>query len=155
VPDYLLSKPTIYARNTEPDFSLPGMMRYKIANQRTDYDHVGKNNPNPYKGKIILLVDERTQSAAEWACMTLKTSANTTVIGKQTAGADGDVTGIVLLGGYSIFFSGLGIYYPDGRETQRIGIHVDIPVDYTIEDIIHKNDPVLKRAMEYINAQNP
>lgn len=150
--NYLLSKPTVYARQTGPDFRVPGMMIYKIANAGTDYDHVGKNNPNPYKGKVILLVDERTQSAAEWACMTLQTAPHVTVIGRQTAGADGNVTGITLLGGYQIFFSGLGIYYPDGTETQRTGIHIDIPVEYTIEDIINKNDPVLKRSLEYINS---
>lgn len=152
-PQYLLGEPKIYSRLTRPNFSLPGTFRYEIANKGTSYSQVGKSNPNFYKGKIILLVDNRTQSAAEWACMTLKTAAKVTVIGSQTAGADGNVTRTVLPGGYRINFSGLGIYYPDGSETQRIGIHVDIPVSYTINDMIDGTDPLLKRALKFINSE--
>jgi len=150
-PEYLLAEPKIYSRLTRPNFSLPGTFKFEIANKGTAYSQVGKSNPNFYQGKIILLVDSRTQSAAEWACMTLKTAENVTVIGSQTAGADGNVTRTVLPGGYRINFSGLGIYYPNGYETQRIGIHVDIPVSYTINDVINKTDPLLKRALEFIN----
>lgn len=150
VPGYLLDKPALYARNTQPDFRLPGMMHYVNSNEGTPYDSVGKENPSAYRGKIILLVDERTQSAGEWACMSLQTSSRVTIIGSQTAGADGDVTYMTLLGGYNLFFSGLGIYYPDGRQTQRVGIKVDIPVQYTLADVINKEDPVLKRALKFI-----
>lgn len=150
VPQYLLKEPKIYSMLTRPDFSLPGTFKYEVANKGTNYSQVGKLNPEPYKGKIILLVDSRTQSAAEWACMTLKTATNVTVIGNQTAGADGNVTRTILPGGYRVNFSGLGIYYPDGSETQRLGIHVDIPVSYSISDIIYKRDPLLKRALEFI-----
>lgn len=149
VPQYLLNEPQFYSRLTRPDFKLPGTFIDEVANIGTTYAQVGKHNPNPYKGKIILLVDNRTQSAAEWACMTLKTAANVTVIGHQTAGADGNVTRTVLPGGYRINFSGLGIYYPDGTETQRVGIKVDIPVDYTVSDLMNKHDPILKKALEF------
>ncbi|WP_379092353.1 S41 family peptidase [Pedobacter sp. UC225_65] len=141
VPEYLLKAPQYYSRLTRPDFSLPGTFIYEVANKETAYAQVGKHNPNPYKGKIILLVDNRTQSAAEWACMTLKTADNVTVIGDQTAGADGNVTRTILPGGYRINFSGLGIYYPNGTETQRIGIKVDVPVTYTVLDIVNQQDP--------------
>ncbi|WP_344767695.1 S41 family peptidase [Pedobacter ginsengiterrae] len=151
IPQYLLGERKMYSRLTRPNFNLPGTFKYEVANKGTAYSEVGKLNPNFYKGKIILLVDSRTQSAAEWACMTLKTAANVTVIGNQTAGADGNVTRTVLPGGYRINFSGLGIYYPDGSETQRIGIHIDIPVSYTINDVINKTDPLLKTALEFIN----
>ena len=148
LPEYFLSHPEIYARNTHPDYSLPGRFKYKIANNETNYSMVGKVNTNPYQGKIILLVDHRTQSAAEWACMALLTADRTIVIGNQTAGADGNVTRTKLPGNYNINFSGLGIYFPDGTETQRRGIPIDIKVKYTLQDIIHKNDPVLNKAIE-------
>jgi hypothetical protein len=150
IPNYLLNKPTLYARNTSPNFDLPGMMKYQVANTGASYERVGKENPKPYQGRIILLVDDRTQSSAEWACLTLMTYSKVTVIGSQTAGADGNVTRTILPGGYKINFSGLGIYFPDGRETQRVGIHIDIHVNYTIQDRVHKNDPVLNKALEFI-----
>lgn len=154
VPQYLLKEPQFYSRLTRPDFSLPGTFIYEVANKGTAYAQVGKLNLNPYKGKVILLVDNRTQSAAEWACMTLKTANNVTVIGSQTAGADGNVTRTILPGGYRINFSGLGIYYPDGAETQRIGIQVDIPIAYTVLDIVNQQDPLLKKALEFIKLKH-
>jgi len=153
VPNYLLSQPQIYARNTYPNYAFPGMFKYKIANDDTNLSRVGKVNPKPYGGKIILLVDHRTQSAAEWACMTLMTAPDVTVIGNQTAGADGNVTRTILPGNYMINFSGLGIYFPNGADTQRKGIPINIEVQYTVKDIIHDHDPVLKRAIEFVNQK--
>ncbi|RBL92397.1 S41 family peptidase [Chitinophaga flava] len=151
VPGHFLSQPEIYARNTYPDFSLPGRFNYMISNEGTAFSQVGRHNQNPYSGKIILLVDSRTQSAAEWACMTLLTSKNVTIIGNQTAGADGNVTRTILPGGYKIAFSGLGIYFPDGTETQRKGIPIDIEVRYTVADAIENRDPLLAKAIEFAN----
>ncbi len=150
IPQYLLTQPKIYAMLTRPDFSHLGAFIYEIANKGTSYATVGKNHSTSYRGKIILLVDERTQSAGEWACMTLQTAVNVTVIGSQTAGADGNVTRTVLPGGYRINFSGLGIYYPDGGETQRKGIKLDIRASYRISDIASGRDPLIEKAMEYI-----
>ena len=49
-----------------------------------------------------------------------------------TAGADGNVSQINLPGGIQTYFSGLGIFYPDGTPTQRIGIVPDIEVKPTL-----------------------
>jgi C-terminal processing protease CtpA/Prc len=47
--------------------------------------------------------------------------------------------------------SGIGIYYPDGTETQRIGIVPDVVVKPTIEGIKKNRDEVLEKAIELIN----
>ena len=46
--------------------------------------------------------------------------------------------------------SGNGIYYPDGRETQRIGIVSDIEVRPTILGLMSGQDEVLNKAIEII-----
>jgi len=153
IPRYLLTQPKIYSMITRPDFSYLGAFIYETANKGTSYTTVGNNQATAYRGKIILLVDERTQSAAEWACMTLQTAENITVIGSQTAGADGNVTRTVLPGGYRINFSGLGIYYPDGNETQRIGIKVNIASSYKISDIATGHDPLVAKALKYLRKK--
>jgi hypothetical protein len=53
-------------------------------------------------------------------------TANVTTIGSQTAGADGNVSTIEFIGGYNVYMSGTGIFYPDKMETQRKGVKVDI-----------------------------
>jgi C-terminal processing protease CtpA/Prc len=103
-----------------------------------------------YTGNIVILCNEQTQSQAEYTIMMFQGATKVTVIGSQTAGADGNVTEVVLPGGYAASFSGLGIYYPDGTPTQRIGIKIDIPVKPTLEAIRNNRDKVLQRAMQYI-----
>jgi C-terminal processing protease CtpA/Prc len=74
---------------------------------------------------------------------------NVIIIGSQTAGADGDVTGIALPGGIKVAFSGHGIHYPDGRPTQGIGIVPDIKISPTVKGIKEGRDEVLERAVEF------
>jgi C-terminal processing protease CtpA/Prc len=82
--------------------------------------------------------------------MALQTAPDVTSIGSQTAGADGNVTTIVFPGSYKVWMTGLGIYYPDGRPTQRVGIVPDIEVKPTIKGITEGRDEVLERAIEFI-----
>ncbi|MBK8829184.1 MAG: hypothetical protein IPO26_21640 [Saprospiraceae bacterium] len=48
--------------------------------------------------------------------------------------------------------SGIGIYYPDGRETQRVGIVPDIEVKPTILGLMSGQDEVLNKAIEIIQG---
>ena len=104
----------------------------------------------PYTGKVVVLVNENSQSQSEYTTMAFQAGVHTTVIGSATAGADGDVSKIDLPGGLVTMISGIGVYYPDGTETQRVGIVPDIEVTPTIEGIKNGKDEVLEAAKTYI-----
>jgi C-terminal processing protease CtpA/Prc len=108
-------------------------------------------NENYYKGKVILLFNEFTQSHAEFTCMALQTAPRATLIGSQTSGADGNISTIYLPGDIKTYFSGIGVYYPDGSETQRIGIVPDIEVKPTIRGLREGRDELMEKALEFIN----
>ena len=82
--------------------------------------------------------------------MALQTAPDATGVGSQTAGADGNVVLLPLPGGMYAYFTGLGVYYPDYRETQRIGIVPDISIRPTIRGIGEGIDEVLERAVAFI-----
>ena len=50
--------------------------------------------------------------------------------------------------------SGIGVYYPDGTATQRIGIVPDIEVKPTIEGIRAGRDELIEKAIEIIERKN-
>jgi carboxyl-terminal processing protease len=128
------------------NMSFPGMYSWAGKN------YCGKeNNKKPYEGKVIVLINEETQSQAEFTCMALKTVPDVVFIGSQTAGADGNVSTITFPGGYKTNISGIGVFYPDGGETQRIGIVPDIVVKPTIAGVRSGKDEILERAIEYAN----
>jgi C-terminal processing protease CtpA/Prc len=119
----------------------------------TDPLVVGKANPDYYKGKVVIIINETTQSSAEYHTMAFKNAPRATVIGSTTAGADGNVSKIVLPGGIETMISGIGVYYPDGKETQRIGIVPDIEVKPTIKGIREGRDELLERAIKIIEEK--
>ena len=104
-----------------------------------------------FKGKIILLVNEKTLSRAEFTAMALQTADNVITVGNQTAGADGDVALFEYLGGYETAMTGVGVLYPDGSETQRVGIKIDIHVKPTIQGLREGRDEILDKAIEIAN----
>jgi len=107
-----------------------------------------------YHGSLVVLVNEDVQSTYEYYTMAFQAGNNTTLIGSPTAGANGNVSEIVLPGGLKTKFSAIGIYYPDGRETQRLGIIPDIEVKQTIQGIREGRDELLEKAIEVIRQQN-
>lgn len=113
--------------------------------------NVGGDNPDGYKGKIVILVNEASQSSSEFHAMAYRALDNAIVLGSTTAGADGNVSPIYLPGGIFTYISGIGVYYPDGGETQRIGIVPDIEVKPTLKGIKEGRDEVLERAVEILN----
>jgi len=141
---YISSRRIPLYKKTVPDLNYPGRYIWKVGN---DYGNVGELI---YKGKVVLLINEFTQSQAEATAMGLRTGDNVTVIGSQSSGADGNICNIEFVGGFETMFSGIGWFYPDGRETQRIGIIPDIEVSQTILGIQQGRDQVLERAIEFL-----
>ena len=135
-----------FARFTKGSITKPGL--FTMASPAI----VGRANKGYFKGKVVILVNEVTQSQAEFTAMAFRTAPNSVVIGSTTAGADGNVSEFQLPGGLNAWFTGIGVYYPDGTETQRVGIVPDIEVKPTIEGIKANRDEVLEKAIELINA---
>lgn len=111
----------------------------------------GKRNDN-YKNKIVIIINELTQSSAEYHTMAFRVAPNAIVLGSTTAGADGNVSTIILPGNIRTLISGIGVYYPDGTETQRVGIIPDLEMKPTIKGIRNGEDELLDKAIEIINT---
>lgn len=140
----LFSEPTPFCNFTIASRSYPGLFQF------TGITMTGKENPNYYKGKKVILINEQAQSAPEFMAMKYKVAPNTIVMGSKSTGADGNYSFIGLPAETGLMFTGLGVYYPDGGETQRIGILPDREVKPTIKGIREGRDEVLEKAIEYI-----
>lgn len=146
--DYFLDKEKPFAKITRPSNTCPG--EFTFFKTMT----VGKNAKVRYECPIILLVNENTQSSAEFNVMAFRTYKKTIVIGSTTAGADGNVTTVCLPGGVLTSFTSLGVYYNDYSETQLIGIIPDISITPSISGIIKGHDEILQKAIEVLEKAN-
>ena len=148
IADPFLSEPKTIDYSTISLPQQPGLFKWK-----SNPNKIGHVSDSAYKGKVIILCDERTQSQGEYSCMVLQIIPGCVTIGSQTAGADGIVTNIPMGNGVTISYSGYGVYYPDETQTQRVGIKIDIPVKKTIEAVKNNKDEILDRALQYIYSK--
>jgi C-terminal processing protease CtpA/Prc len=139
---HLVQGPEPFARLTRPDPSNPGAFVWKNPAVLTPSD------PH-FAGTVVILVDEITQSSAEYHAMAFRAAPDAIVVGSTTAGADGNVSRIPLPGDELAMISGLGVFYPDGTPTQRIGIVPDLVVRPTIAGIRENRDEVLEAGVSH------
>ncbi len=142
---YLLPFETPFVKFSSGNVDYPGYFECKEIVKN------GHSNKEYYKGKVIIIINEITQSQAEYTTMALRTAPNAIVIGSTTAGADGDISAISLPGDIRTVISGLGVFYPDGKPTQRIGIIPNIELKPTIKGIKEGRDELIEKAIEVIN----
>lgn len=147
IANYLKPEATPFVTFTKPDFSYPG--RFRWDGERS----CGKTNPDYYKGKVILLVNEKTQSQGEVTCMCLQTAPNVITIGGQTAGTNSNVTELKILQRYRTSLSAMGVYYPDSRPTQRAGVDRDVEVLPRLASVREGRDLLMEKAMEVVKLE--
>jgi C-terminal processing protease CtpA/Prc len=160
--NYFTSKRKPFARFTTANLNNPGEFNFSHNVSFLDNNAGNRYSSNIFEtprseeyfqGKLVVIVNEETISQAEYTAMAFRAGDNTVIIGSQTQGADGNVSFIPLPGGLKAGISGIGVYYPDGRGTQRIGIVPDIEVKPTIQGIREGRDELLEKAIEIIKNE--
>lgn len=144
---YTMPEKAAFFKASTINKSIPGEFIF------TEDVEVGETNPDYYKGKVIAIINETTQSNGEFSAMAISKAPRATLVGSNTIGADGNITTFTLPGGVTTVMTGLGIYYPDKSQTQRIGIKPDIYVEPTIEGIRDGRDELLEKAIEVIKIE--
>ena len=124
-----------------PDSQRPGEFKYVPGPQ-----HLGSDLY--YKGNVILIVDNQTESFSEYLCMMLQKNPKAITVGTSSSGANGNVHLYEFPGGVMTFLTGLGVldsnYFPmNGR-----GVKIDVPVLFETETILTNVDPYLSKAIE-------
>lgn len=142
---HLLNEKKDFVKFTSGNIKTPGLFTYRRGSS------IGGSNKDAFKGKVVILVNEETQSNAEYTAMALRATPNSVVLGSTTAGADGNVSAIYLPGNIFTYISGIGVLTPNGSETQRVGILPDVQVLPTVKGIREGRDEVLEKAIAIIN----
>jgi len=139
--NYLFETPIQIATFAVPEILSPGQFKVSAGT-------IGSFNGNSiYEGRVLILMNEETQSQAEYTVMGLERHPGAVKIGSQTSAADGNISEIRLPGNIRTFITALGVYYPDRTPTQRVGIVPDLFVRPTITGVARGVDEVLESAL--------
>lgn len=112
----------------------------------------GGKNSKYYNKKIILLVDQTTQSKAEYIGMAIQASPTCITVGETTAGSVMNIAIFKLPDGTEFRFTALGGFYPDGIGVQRKGLKIDHYVNETTSNFIQ--DQYILKGIELIKNKN-
>lgn len=103
-----------------------------------------------YRGKVVMLINEQTQSAAEHLALMLEAATPVTFIGTPSAGSNGDLREVVLPGNVHVWYSGLEVRHADGRQLQRVGVQPHILAAPSVAGLRAGRDEVLERAQAFL-----
>lgn len=70
------------------------------------------------------------------------------IVGSASAGTNGNVNGLILLGGYTLAWTGMPVVKRDGTPHHGVGVLPTVPVEPTIAGIRAGRDEVLERAIK-------
>ena len=137
---------------TEPCLPADQSIVAGCVQERRQFDDVlYADTTKRYRGRTVMLIDERTQGVLEQFGLALESVGSTTFVGTPSAGASGSVTGLMLPGQMTLTFSGSEVRHADGRQLQRVGITPQVDARPTVKGIRAGTDEVLLRAQQYLH----
>ncbi len=102
---------------------------------------------------LVVLINEGSASASEILAGALQDASRATIIGKKSFGKGTVQEVFDLPGGTSLRITTARWLTPSGRDLGKEGVHPEIEVDRTKEEILAKQDPQLEKALEVLTGE--
>jgi C-terminal processing protease CtpA/Prc len=106
-----------------------------------------------FQGTPVFLTDDRAISYAESVMGIVEAYGIADIVGRTTAGTNGDVNPFILPGGFWVSWTGMKVTKHDGSQHHLVGIIPTVPVSRTIAAVREGRDEDLDRAIEIIQRQ--
>jgi carboxyl-terminal processing protease len=106
--------------------------------------------PNPYKGEVVILVDELSASSSEEFAGSLQALGRATIVGSQTPGRCLTAAFVPLPKGGVLIYPFGKSQTPNGRVLENNGVVPDIEVPLNRAGLLQGKDAQLEAAIEYV-----
>jgi C-terminal processing protease CtpA/Prc len=104
----------------------------------------------PFHGRVVVLVNEYTNSAGEMAAQFAKDTKLATLVGQKTIGSVLGSTTFKVGDGYTLYIPIFGWYSPNGSCAEGSGVEPDVPVDIDPETLARGSDAQLDKALDVL-----
>jgi carboxyl-terminal processing protease len=105
------------------------------------------------KVPLVILVGQNTTGSPEILAGSLQMHKRATVIGETTPGAVESSSSFYLPDGSEVFIETTSFILPNGGEIGTTGVVPDISLQQGWDEVLPNNDPVLDRAIQYLDEQ--
>jgi carboxyl-terminal processing protease len=109
-------------------------------------------NKSAYRGRIVVLTDRNTGSAAEVFASAIQESGRGIVVGQQSKGGVLGATHYKLPNGFDIHVALMDYHTAKGVRLEGRGVIPDVSVDLTIKDFRENRDAVLDRVRQLLQS---
>lgn len=120
-----------------------------------DSSHLDFNPSSPYCGPMVLMTGPEAISASENFATMLVDAHRVTVVGRQTAGTNGNITGVQLPGAVGFTFTGMEVLHVDGSVFDSIGILPQVFAEPQVQDYVTGGDHALDVAIQTVRGTVP
>jgi C-terminal processing protease CtpA/Prc len=104
----------------------------------------------PFHGRIVVLVNEWTNSAGEIVAQFATDTKLAIVVGKQTRGNVLGSTTFDVGDGYRLYLPIFGWYGPNGNSSEGYGVQPDVSVDVNPDRLCYGSDAQFEKALEIL-----
>ena len=108
--------------------------------------------PQPFHGRIVLLINEHTHSAAEMVASFAKENRFATLVGTRTAGEVLGGANFKLPGGYVLRMPVVGWYTWHGECIEGTGVEPHVALENSPESLAAGSDKQLEKALELVKT---
>jgi carboxyl-terminal processing protease len=110
-------------------------------------------NKSAYRGRLIVLIDHGSHSAAEVFAKTVQETGRGIVVG-ETSGGEVVAGGTYKLpSGFSLHLAIMDYHSVKGVRLEGVGVQPDVPVAFTAKDFRENKDPVLDRVRQLLQER--
>jgi carboxyl-terminal processing protease len=127
---------------------------FYTRNNRQLIQVTGQDVLNSQKLPLVVLVGKNTAGFPEILAAGLKMHKRAIVVGEPTLGAVETTSPYYLPDGSIAFIETTSFVLPNGEEVGTAGVTPDISVDAGWDQVLPNQDPVLDRAIEYLDKQS-
>jgi C-terminal processing protease CtpA/Prc len=129
-----------------------GYLKLRNGPSRGDFtgylpERVSPDGPRQFRGRVFVLANRRTVSAAENFVLAMRALPSVTVVGDTTAGASGGPIVRELPNGWTFQLSEWVEFDAERRTFEGVGLAPDVAVRATALDAKRRTDAVLERAL--------
>lgn len=135
------------AKKTYTDEAVFDAMRSNAGAVGIYSEDLGENR---YRGKVAVLINEETASAAEGFAWHIKLRTRSTLIGRKTAGALLGAEYFTLPGGWRLGVPTHSGWGPDGKPVIDEPVLPHIETKWSLKDICTGTDPDMAKALETV-----
>lgn len=128
----------------------PGETQSGIGRHRTFPAPTIEPATDAFSGRIVILHDVLTGSAAEDFLQPFAVSMRAVLVGETTAGSSGEAYFEDLGNGLSFRVAAKRMSFPDGTQFEGLGIKPDIEILPKVEELREGRDSALERAIELL-----